>query len=144
MLRVHLTCKTHTLAPVHVSLRAQVKDMLLELDMGKLNDGISRSDISAYVSDAFTGADHDGNGVIDFHEFTDYYNSMQARAALSLSARRLYSRSRTADHTARSKKAETRSCTLNSHSHPPLYSLLHSTYTRCCPTLPHIADYRRP
>eukprot|EP00966_Prymnesium_polylepis_P077380 1792373-Prymnesium_polylepis.1 len=42
---------------------SEVKDMLLELDMGKLNDGISRSDISAYVSDAFTGADHDGNGV---------------------------------------------------------------------------------
>lgn len=55
---------------------AEMKDMMLELELDQLC-GAQRADIAAYVDEAFAEADHNNNGIVDFEEFTSYYNGLQ-------------------------------------------------------------------
>ena len=51
-------------------------DLIVEMDLTTL--GVSSEDITNYVHEEFARADKDGSGEIDFDEFTNYFNSLQA------------------------------------------------------------------
>ena len=55
---------------------SETKDMLLELDLSF--KGISKADIATYIHECFQKADLNSDGRIDFNEFAEYYNTMQA------------------------------------------------------------------